>query len=157
MGGSARCDCGHDGSMEQNAAAAMDDNAVESFVRDAVDYVIPAVELIGAAVVVAGAALAIWMFCASAVRLRHHSYEEIRLTLGRHLALGLEFQLGADILSTAVSPTLDDLARLGAIAAIRTVLNIFLQRELREEDVRVREQRATATDGPATAGRSARG
>ncbi len=110
----------------------MDENAVESFVRELVNYVIPAVELVGAVVVVVGAALAIGMFCASIVQMRDDSYEKIRLTLGRHLALGLEFQLGADILATAISPTLDDLAKLGAIAAIRTVLNLFLQRELRE-------------------------
>ena len=125
----------------------MEENAVESFVRELVNYVIPAVELVGAVVVVVGAALAIGMFCASIVQMRDDSYEEIRLTLGRHLALGLEFQLGADILSTAISPTLDDLAKLGAIAAIRTVLNLFLQRELREA-ARGRDQRA-ADPGPA--------
>lgn len=124
----------------------MDENAVESFVRELVNYVIPAVELVGAVVVVVGAALAIGMFCASIVRMRDDSYEKIRLTLGRHLALGLEFQLGADILATAISPTLDDLAKLGAIAAIRTVLNLFLQRELREA-ARGRDQRA-ADPGP---------
>jgi len=125
----------------------MDENAVESVVRELVDYVIPVVELVGAAVVVVGAALAIGMFCASIVRMREDSYEEIRLTLGRHLALGLEFQLGADILATAISPTLDDLAKLGAIAAIRTVLNLFLQRELRDA-ARGRAERALA-HGPA--------
>lgn len=135
----------------------MDENPVESFVKDAVDLVVPVVEIMGAAVVLVGAALAMGMFCASAVRMRSDSYEKTRLTLGRHLALGLEFQLGADILSTAVSPSLDDLARLGAIAAIRTVLNLFLQRELREADARVRERSASADDGPATVVRGDRG
>lgn len=136
--------------MAANTAAKMDANSVESFVRDAVDLVIPVVELIGAAVVLVGALLAFWMFCAAATRLRRHSNEEIRLMLGRHLALGLEFQLGADILSTAVSPTLDDVARLGAIAAIRTVLNIFLQRELRDEGGRSTGRPGAADGGPAS-------
>lgn len=117
-----------------------EENALETAVRDAVDHVIPVVETIGAGVVLVGALLAIWMFAASAAGLREHSYEEVRLTLGRHLALGLEFQLGADILATAVSPTWDDLGKLAAIATIRTLLNVFLQRELREEAERVREQ-----------------
>lgn len=56
--------------------------------------------------------------------------EELRLELGRSLALALEFQLGADILRTAVDPTWDEIARLAAIAAIRTALNYFLQREI---------------------------
>ena len=60
-------------------------------------------------------------------------FSEIRLTLSRYLALALELQLGADILSTAVSPTWDQIGKLAAIAVIRTVLNYFLMHELREE------------------------
>lgn len=58
--------------------------------------------------------------------------EEIRLTLGRSLSLALEFQLAADILGTALNPTLRDIATLAAIAALRTALNYFLGQELRE-------------------------
>jgi hypothetical protein len=46
------------------------------------------------------------------------------------LALALEFLLGADILRTAVEPSWDEIGRLAAIAAIRTALNFFLQREI---------------------------
>jgi uncharacterized membrane protein len=56
--------------------------------------------------------------------------EAIRLTLGRSLALGLEFLLGADILKTAVAPSIEQVGLLAAIAAIRTGLNYFLQKEL---------------------------
>ncbi len=62
--------------------------------------------------------------------------ESLRLGLGRSLALALEFLLGADILRTAVEPTWDEIARLAAIAAIRTGLNFFLQRELASETQR---------------------
>lgn len=58
---------------------------------------------------------------------------EIRLSLGRSLALALEFQLGADIVSTARNPTKNDIIVLGSIIVLRTVLNFFLQREIREE------------------------
>lgn len=57
--------------------------------------------------------------------------EETRLTLGRSLALALEFLLGADILKTAVAPTWNDIGMLAAIAILRTALNYFLERELR--------------------------
>jgi hypothetical protein len=53
--------------------------------------------------------------------------------LGRSLALSLEFLLGADILRTAVEPSWDKIGRLAAIAAIRTALNYFLQREIAED------------------------
>jgi len=62
----------------------------------------------------------------------HHLQERIRLQFGQTLALSLEFQLAADIVATAVSPTWEDVAKLGAIAGIRTFLNFFLQREVQE-------------------------
>lgn len=58
---------------------------------------------------------------------------EVRLTLGRWLAVGLEFELAADILNTAVTPTWSDIEKLAAIAALRTALNYFLEREIRQE------------------------
>jgi uncharacterized membrane protein len=56
--------------------------------------------------------------------------EDVRLHLGRWLAVALEFELGADILRTAVAPALPIIGQLAAIAAIRTALNYFLQREI---------------------------
>jgi uncharacterized membrane protein len=56
--------------------------------------------------------------------------ELIRLRLGRWLALALEFELGADILRTAIAPSWSDIGQLAAIATIRTLLNYFLQQEI---------------------------
>jgi uncharacterized membrane protein len=56
--------------------------------------------------------------------------ENIRLRLGRWLALALEFELGADILRTAIAPTWTEIGQLAAIATIRTLLNYFLQQEI---------------------------
>lgn len=62
--------------------------------------------------------------------------EAIRLSLGRSLSLALEFQVGADILGTALNPTREDLIILAAVVALRTILNYFLARELREAQER---------------------
>ena len=56
--------------------------------------------------------------------------EVVRLKLGRWLAMALEFELAADILRTAVAPTWSEIGQLAAIAALRTALNFFLQREI---------------------------
>ncbi|QKD84981.1 DUF1622 domain-containing protein [Thermoleptolyngbya sichuanensis A183] len=56
----------------------------------------------------------------------------IRLDLGLSLALALEFLLAADIVGTAVSPHWNEIAKLAAITGIRTFLNYFLHREVRE-------------------------
>lgn len=59
--------------------------------------------------------------------------------LSRWLLVGLEFLLAADLVSTVISPSWDELGRLGAIAAIRTVLGYFLGRDLQEARKIVRE------------------
>ena len=56
--------------------------------------------------------------------------EVVRLKLGRWLAMALEFELAADILRTAVAPSWSEIGQLAAIAALRTALNFFLQREI---------------------------
>jgi uncharacterized membrane protein len=50
--------------------------------------------------------------------------------LSRWMMVGLEFLLAADLVSTVVSPSWDELGRLATIAAIRTVLGFFLGRDL---------------------------
>ena len=62
--------------------------------------------------------------------------ESIRLRLGRVLALGIEFTLASDILRTAVAPTRADILTLGAIVLLRTLLNLFLEREIRTGEQR---------------------
>jgi uncharacterized membrane protein len=57
---------------------------------------------------------------------------DVRLALGRVLSLSLEFLLAADILETAVAPTWNDIGQLTAIAALRTTLNYFLEKELHQ-------------------------
>jgi uncharacterized membrane protein len=57
------------------------------------------------------------------------------LRFGRWLVAGLTFQLGADVIETATTSTTDgwyDIGRLAAIAAIRTFLSYFLERDMRE-------------------------
>ena len=56
--------------------------------------------------------------------------EGVRLRLARWLAVALEFALAADILRTAIAPSWEDIGKLAASAALRTLLNYFLQREI---------------------------
>ena len=56
----------------------------------------------------------------------------LRLTLGTYLLLGLEFLIAADIIRTILKPSLEEVAILGAIVAIRTVINYFLDIEIEE-------------------------
>jgi len=56
--------------------------------------------------------------------------EKIRIDLGRYLLLGLEFLIAADIIRTIVKPSLEEVAVLVAIVAIRTVISYFLNKEI---------------------------
>jgi hypothetical protein len=47
---------------------------------------------------------------------------------------GLQFALAGDIVRTAISPTWEEIGQLAAIAAIRTFLNYFLEKDLAEAD-----------------------
>lgn len=57
--------------------------------------------------------------------------EEIRVGFGSSVALSLELLLGADVLATAVAPSWNDIGKLAAIAVLRTLLNYFVERELK--------------------------
>lgn len=72
----------------------------------------------------------IWVFLGRTALRQVPQIENIRLCLGRWLTLALEFELGADILRTAIAPTWTDIGQLAAIATIRTLLNYFLQKEI---------------------------
>jgi uncharacterized membrane protein len=55
---------------------------------------------------------------------------DLWLRYARWLVAALTFQLGADIIETAITHEWEAVARLGAVAVIRTFLNYFLERDL---------------------------
>lgn len=110
-----------------------------------------AVEAAGALLVAYGAAEAV---CGSVLAIIHKrtlsgKRKEVWLRFGVWLLLGLEFQLAADVVRTAVSPNWQDIGQLAAIAAIRTFLSFFLGRDL--EDYELRKRPETKTTRPITA------
>ena len=89
------------------------------------------VEVVGALLISLGILVAGGLLVRALLARRTADFTAIRLTLARYLAL--EFQLGADILSTAIAPSWEQIGKLGAIAVIRTALNFFLSREMQQE------------------------
>lgn len=63
---------------------------------------------------------------------REEKLSQVRIDLGVALGLSLEFLLAADIAATAVSPSWSAVGKLAAISGIRTFLNFFLEREVKE-------------------------
>jgi len=106
--------------------------STEHMVIAAVNWIRLGVESVGAGVIGIGIVMAFGGFVRGALHNDAAAFTGVRLTFARYLALGLEFQLAADILSTAIAPTWDQIGKLAAIAVIRTGLNFFLMRELEE-------------------------
>jgi uncharacterized membrane protein len=107
-------------------------DSIEVSVVLLVSWVKLGVEIFGAGLVTLGVCTAIVQLIRS-LRARKAEFTETRLILARHLALALEFELGADILGTAISPSWDQIGKLGAVAVIRTGLNFFLSMEMKGE------------------------
>lgn len=57
---------------------------------------------------------------------------QIRHIVASYLLLGLEFLIAADIIGTIADPTLEELALLGGLVLIRTVISFFLVREIKD-------------------------
>ena len=115
----------------------------EEWLRVGVDALVILVEAAGAVVIFIGAVLAAFQFLRVLPRRDPEQFVPVRLTLGRFLALGLEFQLASDILRTAIAPSYEELGKLAVVATIRTALNYFLAREIRQEQSQLR---ASTTD-----------
>ncbi|WP_442813898.1 DUF1622 domain-containing protein [Streptomyces sp. NBC_01558] len=126
----------------------MGDLLPESGLRTGVDMLVRLVEAGGAIIIFVGAVVAFSRLVTVGLRERKAEiFVSVRLTLGRFLLLGLEFQLASDILRTAISPTFREIGQLAAIAAIRTALNYFLGREIKEERAQIAAEETPAESG----------
>lgn len=66
---------------------------------------------------------------------RSRQLVNLRADLGTYLLLGLEFLIASDILKTVLEPSLNELAILGGVVILRTILSIFLNKEIKELQV----------------------
>jgi uncharacterized membrane protein len=105
---------------------------METMLHDIAHYVALGIESIAIVIIAAGALNAV----VAMVRIATHSSSSNRdrraiwLDFARWLVAGLTFQLAADVVNTSFAPTWDELGRLATIAAIRTFLSFFLDREM---------------------------
>ncbi len=95
-------------------------------------WLVRVIELIAVIMIVGAALLATWHLVRRLVTGPDRSpATDVRLALGQNLVLALEFMIAADILKTVLTPTLEDLAFLGGIILIRTVLTVSIAYEVR--------------------------
>lgn len=106
---------------------------MEELIKSATVSISQFIEVLAALIILYASLIATFQYIreifVSEKRLLHNM--DIRLNLGKSLAIALELLLGADILKTAVAPSWTEIGQLAAIATLRTALNYFLERELK--------------------------
>lgn len=116
---------------------------MEALVQAFASWTALMLEAVAVLMVAVGAVGALAQVALIGVR-RHATERQLHVTFigfGRWLVAALSFQLGADIVSTTIAPTWEELGRLAVLATIRTFLSFFLdhdlaraQQELRAEE-----------------------
>lgn len=103
------------------------------------DIVTTVLYLCSVVILVWGVVVALKGFFASQFRKMNKQDRFLMLTrvknnLGGYVLLSLEILIVADIIESIAKPTLEDIIRLAAIVAIRTVISYFLNKEIRGSD-----------------------
>lgn len=122
---------------------------LEAAVSAAASWLKLGIEAVSVGIILVGMGLALARLFALAIG---RPAGDVRRGLARVLSLALEFQLAADIVGTAISPDWDQIGKLAAVAAIRTFLNHFLQRELAAEESGARATTSAGADASADRG-----
>ena len=114
----------------------------------AIGYVVPVIEACGALIISLEVVRTMIGYVANLFRHDSGHVSTLRHRLGQSMVMGLEFQVAADILKTALAPSWNDILLLAALIGLRTVLNYLMERELRmiEADEQIAAQ-ASVTGG----------
>lgn len=120
---------------------------MEAFLQAAAHWVALVVEAVAIACVAIGAVEAIARGLALVARGSEATgmqRRDVWMGFARWLVAALTFQLGADIVGTSFSADWTEIGHLAAIAAIRTFLSFFLDREVDSTRELQRARAATA-------------
>lgn len=107
---------------------------MEEMLHEIAHYVALTIEAIAVAVIAIGAVEALigMLRVGMGAESKGPARRAVYLLFARWLVAGLTFQLAADVVNTSFAPTWDEIGHLAAIAAIRTFLSFFLDREMQD-------------------------
>jgi uncharacterized membrane protein len=103
---------------------------MEALLHEIAHYVALVVEAIAILIIAIGSIEALVNIFRTLSRASGIQKRAIWLEFAGWLVAALTFQLAADIVNTSFSPTWEEVGRLAAVAAIRTFLSYFLDREV---------------------------
>ena len=110
---------------------------------EATHFAVAVIDAIAVLIILVGTASAfISMLRVMRTKPEGHERRLVWIAYARWLVAGLTFQLAADIIESTIVESWEAVGRLAAIAAIRTFLNYFLERDIAE----VRERDAARAE-----------
>ena len=123
----------------------MEEHAVMTTVDRTLEALAFGIDIVGVGILLIGVAVGLTGFVAALIKHRGGSdrywfLQRARCRLGTYLLFGLELMIVSDVIHSVGSRSLEDLAALGALVVIRTVIAHFLGREIEEIQAGIRAQ-----------------
>lgn len=104
----------------------------ENIIHVFAEVIILTLELVAILTIVGGSIKSLYFKFSKLFKKNRHN---IRMDLGRSLALGLEFAMGAEIIKTiTIAHEWEEIAILGVIVGLRTILAVLIHWEVRMEE-----------------------
>ncbi len=104
-------------------------------VFDIINFFALILGIAGAVLIMYGGLRAIVKVLLIEIRKGSYTYNIVRRELTDKIVFGLEFLIAADILTTLIAPTQEELLNLAVVVVIRTILGYFLAKEAAEFDL----------------------
>jgi uncharacterized membrane protein len=103
------------------------------FIIDGIDYLALFFQLVGAVIITYGGFRAVYQITLDSVKRGSFPFLRIKKNLIQALVFGLDFFIIGDALATLLAPDVETVVLLILIVIVRTILSVFLMRELKDE------------------------
>ena len=102
----------------------------EVLLHDVAEFTVHTLELIGILIIIIGSFRAIVQVLSS---IKKKSDNNVVITLGRALAVALEFKMGAERIKTVIVHELSELGILAVIIVLRAIMALLIHWEIKNE------------------------
>ena len=106
-------------------------DAYGGIVHNVAEFAVFTLELVGILIIIAGSVNAIVQVFRNFILKKHIN---IVISLGKALALALEFKMGAEIINTVIVRNMAELGILAIVVVIRALLAILIHWEIKNEN-----------------------
>jgi uncharacterized membrane protein len=103
------------------------------FIIEGIDYLALFFQLVGAVIITYGGFRAVYQIALDSLKRGTYPFLRIKKNLIQALVFGLDFFIIGDALATLLAPDIETVVLLILIVIVRTILSVFLMRELKDE------------------------